>query len=76
MLTKHHEGEANPTPFKILMDQIYDAIKGQDFIRHPRTLPPNLKAMGAGEYCTFHDGVGHQTVDCCYLLRQLQELVD
>ena len=74
--TKHRRGEADTTPFKIPVDQVYDAIKGQDFIRHPRPLPPNPKGPRAGEYCAFHDGMGHCTVDCRSLQRQLQELVD
>jgi len=58
--SKSHQtlwGGADPTPFKITVDQVYDAIKVQDFISHPRPLPPNLKGPGAGEYCAFHDGM-------------------
>ena len=58
------------------MDQVYNAIKGQDFIRHPRPLPPNPNGLGVEEYCAFHDGMGHHTMDCRSLWRQLQELVE
>ena len=55
-LIKSLRNEADPTSFKILMDQVYNAFKVQDFIRHPRPLPTNPKVPGVEEYCVFHDG--------------------
>ena len=75
-LVKTHEDEVDPTLFKIHVDQVYNAIKGQESIRHLRPLPPNPKGPGAEEYCTFYDGMGHRTVDGHSLRRQLQELMN
>ena len=73
---KTYEDEADFTPFKISEDHVFDAIKNQEWVRRPRPLPPNPKGPGAGEYCVFHDGMGHRTVDCRSSRRQLQELVN
>jgi len=58
------------------MDYILNAIKDQNWVRHPRPLPRKLKGPGAREYYTFYDGMGHRNVDCHSLRRQLQELVN
>ena len=74
-LAKVHGDEAEVTPFKVPVDQIYNVIKGQE-TRHPRPLPSNPEGLGAREYCAFRDGMGHHTVDCRSLWRQLQELMN
>ena len=69
-LTKAHRDEAN------FMNKVYSAIKDQKFIKCLRPLPSNPKGPGARKYCAFHDGMGHRTVNCRSLQRQLQELVN
>jgi len=55
-LAKVHGDGADLTPLKIPVDQVYNAIKGQKIIRHPRPLSSNPKRPRAGKYCAFHDG--------------------
>ena len=64
------------TSFKVFVQHVFAAIKEQEWVRHPRPLPPNPKRPRAGEYCAFHNGMGHQTVDCRYLRKRLQELMN
>ena len=66
--------EADFTPFKIFVDHVVNAIKDQDWVRRPTPVEP--KGPGAGEYCAFHDRMGHCTIDCRSLWRQLRQLVN
>jgi len=63
--------KADFTPFKISVNHVLNAIKDQDWVRRLRPLPPNPKGSGDREYCVFHDGMGHRTIVCCSLWRQL-----
>jgi len=69
--------ERDLPPFYIPIDQIFNAIKDQSWVRHPtRPLPPNQRGPGSGDYCAFHDGRGHLTMDCQTLRRYLRDLVN
>jgi len=75
-LIKVQGDKANFNLFKVSVDQVYSAIKDQEFIRRPRPLLFNPKGPGARKYCAFHDGMDHHTVNCRSLQRQPQELVN
>jgi len=73
---KTNREEEEFTPFKILVDHIFKAIKDQEWVRRPRPLPPYPKGPGARKYYVFHNGMGQGTISCRYLQKKLQELVN
>ena len=75
-LVEVYEIHTGFTPFKTFINRIFNAIQDQSWLRQLRPLSLNLKGSGARDYCTFHNGMGHHTVDCRHLQKQLQELVN
>ena len=63
--------DADFTPFKILVDRVFNTIQDRSCVRRPKPLPLNLKSPEAGDYCAFHYGMGYRTIDCRSLRKQL-----
>ena len=61
---KDSTAEPELIPLRIPVNHVLNAIKYQPWVRRlSRQLPQNPKGLGCREYCTFHDGMGHLTVD-------------
>ena len=64
-LSKDDAAEANLIPFLLSIDDVFNAINDQRRVRRPiRPLLQNPKGPGSRQYCAFHDGMGHPTVEC------------
>jgi len=62
---------------KIPIDYVFNTIKDQPRVRRSnRSLLHNPRGHGSRDYCAFHDGCGHLTVNCRTLRQHLQELVN
>ena len=57
------------------INEIFNAIKDQLWVRRPRPIHYNPKLPRVEEYCSFHDSKGYKTIHCKNLRRYLEELV-
>ena len=56
---------ARPHSIQVSIYHISNTIKDQSWVRRPtKPLPHNLREPGSRNYCAFHKGRGHPTVDC------------
>jgi len=49
------------TLLKLPIQDIFEAIKGQPWVKHPEAKPHDPARPGAKDYYSFHDSKGHQT---------------
>ena len=63
------------TPLKLPVNEIFNTIKDQPWVRPPKLIQHNFSLPESEEYCSHHDYKGYQTVHCWALRRYLEELV-
>jgi len=63
------------TPLRFLINEVFNAIKDQPWIRHPRPLQHNPTLPEEEECCSYHDSNGRYTMHCRSLQKYLKELV-
>ena len=63
------------TPPKLPIQDVFEAIKGQPWVKHPEVKPHDATRLGAKDYYSFHDCKGHQTSQCWSLSKYLKDLV-
>ena len=49
------------TLLKLPIHDVFEAIKGQSWVKRPEVKPHDPAHPGAKDYCSFHDSKGHQT---------------
>jgi len=61
------------TLLRLSINEVFNAIKDQPWIRRPRPIQYDHSHPRAEEYC-YHDCKGHKTIHCRSLQRYLEEL--
>ena len=63
------------TPLKLSIQDVFEAVKGQIWVKRPEAKTHDLARRGAKDYCSFHNSQGHQTSQCRSLHKNLEDLV-
>jgi len=63
------------TPLKLLINEIFNIIKDQPWVRRLRPIQYNPSLPRSEEYCSYHDRKGHQPVYYWALQKYLEELI-
>jgi len=61
--------------WRLPINEVFNAIKDQPWVKHPKPFQYNHTLSGAEEYCSYHDGKRHQTVYYRSLRKYLKELI-
>jgi len=57
------------------INDVFNTINDQSWVRYPRTIQYNPTFSGAEEYCSYHDCKGHMTIYCWALRKYLKEFI-
>jgi len=63
------------TPLKLPIQDVYEAIKNQPWVKRPESKQHNLARPGAKDYRFFHDNKGLQTSQFRSLRKYLKDLI-
>jgi len=63
------------SPLRLPINEVFNAIKDQSWVKRPEPIQYNPMLPGAEEYYSYHDSKGHQTVHCRSLQKYLEKLV-
>ena len=63
------------TLLKLPIDEVYNTIKYQPWVRRPKPLLHNPSLFESEEYCSYDEGKGYQTIHCWALRKYLEELI-
>jgi len=62
------------TPLKLPIQDVFEAIKGQPWVKHPEAKQHDSACPGVKDYCSFHDSKRHLTSECQSLRSTLRIL--
>jgi len=63
-------------PLKLPIQDVFEAIKGQPWVKRPKTKLHELIRPGVKDYYSFHDRKGHQTFQCQSLCKYFEYLIE
>ena len=62
------------TPLKLPIQDVFEAIKGQPWVKHPEAKQHDPARPEAKNYCSFHDSKRHQTSQCRSFRKYLEDI--
>jgi hypothetical protein len=62
--------------FNTPINEIFSTFEDQPWVQRPPPLPRSERNLSSKDFCSYHQGTGHKTVDCKALQRYLQKLLD
>jgi len=63
------------TSLRLSINEVFNAIKDQQWVRPSKPIQYNLTLPRTEEYCSFHDRKRHKTIHCSSPQWYLEELV-
>ena len=72
---KTFKREKHFTPLRLPIDEVFNVIKDQSWVRRPKSIQYDLALPITKEYYSYHYSKAHQTIHCRNLRKYLKELV-